>query len=94
MSGKNLVLEIWGKKGQNGGQNGLFRQYLEMFSFVFLDFVHVNRGQQCASFSENRMSGKNLVPDIQGRKGGQMDPKWDLWVYFEIGWLYDHIRFF
>ena len=38
------------------------------------------------------MSGKILVPDLQGQKGCQIDPKWDLWVYFEIGWLYDHTR--
>ena len=31
--------------GSNGGQNGVFRLYLEKSSFVFLDFLHGNRGQ-------------------------------------------------
>ena len=40
------------------------------------------------------MSGDILVPALRGQKGRQIDPKLDLWKYFEIAWLYDHIRFF
>ena len=40
------------------------------------------------------MSGDILVPELRGQKGRQIDPKLDLWKYFEIAWLYDHIRFF
>ena len=42
-------------------KKGLFLNFLENVSFVFLDIVHVDRGQYCASFTENRMSGKILV---------------------------------
>ena len=91
------LAKIWfsryrAKWGQNGGQNRTFRLYLEKSPFVFWDFLHVNRGQYGASFSENRISGKNLVLDLQGRKACQIGTKWDMRVYFEIGWLYDHIR--
>ena len=68
MSGKILVLEILGKKWSKWGKNGAFRDFLENSSFVFLDIVHVNRGQYWASFSENCISGKNLVPDLPGSK--------------------------
>ena len=37
------------------------------------------------------MYEKNMVPNLQGQKGGQIDPKWDLWVYFVIGWLHDQV---
>ena len=40
------------------------------------------------------MSGDILVPELRGQKGRKIDPKLDLWKYFEIAWLYDHIRFF
>ena len=33
------------KRGSNGGQNGVCSDFLEKFSLVFLDIVHVNRGQ-------------------------------------------------
>ena len=49
-------------------KKGLFLNFLENSSFVFLDIVHVDRGQYCASFSENRMSGKILVLEILGKK--------------------------
>ena len=44
-SSKNLVLQIWGIKGSKRGQNGAFPDFLEKSSLVFLDIVHVNRGQ-------------------------------------------------
>ena len=73
MSGKILVLEILGKKWSKWGQNGAFRDFLENSSFVFLDIVHVDRGQYCASFGENRMSGKNLVLKISGQPGVKIE---------------------
>ena len=82
---------IWFHFVEKGVKTGVkkrpFRLYLEKSPFVFLDFLHVNR-----FFSENHISGNSLVPDFQVRKVCQIDPKWDLWVYFEIGWLYEHIR--
>ena len=39
------------------------------------------------------MSGDILVPELRDQKGHQIDAKLDLWKYFEIAWLYDHIRF-
>ena len=63
------------KRGSDGGQNGVFRLYVEKSSFVFLDFLHDNRGQQCASFRENSMSGKNLVLEIWGKKGSKRGSK-------------------
>ena len=76
MSGKILVLEILGKKWSKRGQKGLFLNFLEKFSFVFLDIVHVDRGKYCASFGENRMSGiggqqKSDSPDM----GPRVTPK-------------------
>ena len=44
-SRKILVLEILGKKWSKRGQKGLFLNFLENSSFVFLDIVHVDRGQ-------------------------------------------------
>ena len=61
------------KRGSDGGQNGVFRLYVKKSSLVFLDILHGNRHQQCASFSENRMSGKNLVLKIWGQTGVKMD---------------------
>ena len=56
-------------------KKGLFLNFLENSSFVFLDIVHVDRGQYCASFSENRMSGKILVLEISGKKWSKRGQK-------------------
>ena len=56
-------------------KKGLFLNFLENSSFVFLDIVHVDRGQYCTSFSENRMSGKNLVLEIWGKKWSKWGQK-------------------
>ena len=69
------------KRGSKGGQNGVFRLYLEKSSFVFLDFLHDNRGQWSVSFSENRMSGKNLVLEIRGKKGVKTGVEMDFFDY-------------
>ena len=45
MSGKILFLEILGKKWSKRDQKGLFLIFLKNSSFVFLDIVHVDRGQ-------------------------------------------------
>ena len=39
------------------------------------------------------MSCNNQVPELGGQKWGQIDPKWDLLVYFEIAWWSRHIWF-
>ena len=83
MSGKILVFEILSKNWSKWGQNGAFRDFLENSSFVFLDIVHVDRGQYCASFGENRMSGKILVLEILGKKWSKRDQKGLFLIFLE-----------
>ena len=72
---KNLVFPKFGEKGSNRAPKRLFQHYLKKASFVFPDFLHVIRGHQCASFSENRTSSKNLVPELGPKRGSNRAPK-------------------
>ena len=56
-------------KGVKRGSKWSFSTISQKVFICFLDFLHVNRGQQCASFSENCMPGKNLVLGIWGQTG-------------------------
>ena len=42
--GKIWFSRYGAKRGSNGGQNGVFRDFLQNSSLVFLDILHVNRG--------------------------------------------------
>ena len=82
-SSKNLVPELGPKRGSNRAPKQLFRHYLKKASFVFPDFLHVIRGHQCASFSENRTSSKNLVSELGPKRGSNRALKGPLRHYLK-----------
>ena len=57
--------------------------FLRKACLVFSDFLHVNRGPQCASFGEIQTSRKNLVPDLGPKKGAKFARFGRFWILLE-----------
>ena len=64
--GKNPVPKILGKLGPKSDVFGFFSKSAPR---IYFDIQDVIRGHYWAHFAENRMSGKNLVPELWARKG-------------------------
>ena len=69
---KNQAVQISGEKGSNRAPEGLSRHHLKKVTLDFPDFQHVNGGCYCTSFSENRTSKKNQVPELWVKKCAKM----------------------
>jgi hypothetical protein len=49
-------------------KNELFSIFLKIGFLEFLDVMHLIRGHYCAHFAENRIFGKNPVPELWPEK--------------------------
>ena len=67
-SQKNPVFPDFGPNGPKTVKNRLFSILLKIGSKDFLDIMHLIRGHYCAHFAENRMFGKNPVPELWTEK--------------------------
>jgi hypothetical protein len=65
---KNPVFPKFRENGHKTAKNRPFWIFFKIGSKDFLDIMHMIRGHYCAHFAENRMFGKNPVPELWPEK--------------------------